>query len=147
MATPHAARTLLYRYGSLAWFWRPLILLGVAFGGASAVAAAMGGGGLLWLGAAAMLLPALFFGFVVATRVELEDARLRVGTLLGVPRTIALSSLGGRRFSSYATADVATQVHAPRLWQFVRGSLPIYLDLLAAIPDPQAFERVFGRHR
>jgi hypothetical protein len=147
MAVPHAARTVLYRYGPLAWFWRLLMLLGAALGAGSAVAAAMGAGWLLWLAAAAFALPTLFFGYVVATRVELEAAQLRVRTLLGIPRTIGLSSLGGRKFSSHATTDVATRIHAPRLWQFVRGSLPIYLDLLATIPDPHGFARVFGAHR
>jgi hypothetical protein len=140
-----AERVPLYRYGLLAWFWRTLIALGLGGGGlclANGVVAAD-------LGLAAtglpLLLPAVFFGGVVATSIDrLPGDRLAVGTLLGWRRTLPIARLGVPRRHTTAYAD-STRIYAPRLWQPVRGRLPVYLDLLATIPDRRAFEAVFGQ--
>jgi hypothetical protein len=137
------AGTVLYAYGPLAWFWRVLMLFGAALGCGAAYAAVAGAGALLWVAAAAMLVPSAFFGFVLATRVEAHGEWLHVRTLLGMRRRIAVERLGARKVARVAFTDTA-ELRAPRQWQFVDGALPIHLDLLATIPDRAAFERVFG---
>ena len=132
----------LYRYGALAWFWRGLI--GLALLGSAALAWPVAQGDFVALAVALpLLLPALFFGFVVATRVERDGPELRLRTLLGLPRRVRLDQLGVpvRRAMAQATTQ---RIYAPRLWQPVRRRLPFYLDLLATIPDRRAFEQVFG---
>lgn len=134
----------IYRYGFAAWVWRLLI------------AGALGGSGLLgvlavlqstWvplLVAAPLSVPALFFGYVVATEVTLsgEDA-IAVRTLLCWTRRLAKTRLGRARVRTRVEESFGT-LHAPRAWIPVSGGLPVYLDLLATIPDEKAFRAVFG---
>lgn len=132
-----------YRYGRLAWLWRALIALGL-LAGAALLAFAVHFRALHFVAVALpLVVPALFCGWVVATRVRVERDRLRVDTLLMVPRTVERHRLGRPRLRLRATA-VTHQVDAPRLWVPVRGGAPIYLDLFASIPDRRAFAEVFG---
>lgn len=133
----------LYRYGALAWFWRGLIGLGGLGGVALLLAAVREAAPVLLLVAAPLLVPGLFFGCVVATWIDREGGTLRVGTLLGWRRRVRIDRLGVPKRRTFAYGH-GHRIHAPRLWQPVRGGVPIYLDLLAAIPDRRAFEQVFG---
>lgn len=132
----------IYRYGGLAWFWRILCLFALAGGGLCLFAAVRFGSWAFVGMAVPLLLPPLALGGVVATRVELDGDVVRVHTLALVRRTVHRSALGRPRARRKATA-LFTQVHAPRVWIPVRGGLPLYLDLLADVPDPQTFRRVF----
>jgi hypothetical protein len=141
-ADPAAPRTL-YRYGPIAWLWRVLIVGGQA-----------GGWFLVFIGftsvefwayavAAPLILPGLFFGHVVATQVDiLDDGTLTVTTLMGLRRRLMREDLGKPRYYAWAQTEV-TQVYAPRAWIPVRGRWPIYLDLMAEIPDRSAFANIF----
>jgi len=133
----------IYRYGPIAWFWRLLI-----------VPAALGGGLSLWLGvrhdepwmlvsAAALLGPAFFFGTVLAVRIErIDGSRLCIHTLLFWRRYLDRSGFGRPRFFTRYHAEHSLP-YAPRLWQPVRGRLPIYIDLLGEIPNTIVFRRFF----
>lgn len=144
MSSAREFEVTIYRYGWIAWVWRVLILAGIA-----------GGAFLVWAGflfaqpvsyfiAAPLLLPSVFFGFVVATRIDrLDDGVLLVTTLLFKRRRIQRVDLGTPRVHFYAQAT-ASQVYAPRSWIPVRGRWPIYLDLMAEIPDRSAFANTFG---
>lgn len=132
----------IYRYGALAWFWRLLIALALLGGGALTGFAVRFRSAAFLATALPLLAPALFCGFVVATRIRVESGRLEVGTLLFLRRTFPLAALGRPKVRLRATA-VTHQIDAPRLWVPVRGRLPIYLDLYASVPDRAAFEAVF----
>jgi hypothetical protein len=137
-----AGRILLYHYGPSAWFWRALMLPAIALGAYLATFSLRGE----WVGLAVglpLLLPAVFFGAVVATRVERHGDWLHLRMLLWPRRRVRIDRLGVpiRRRTAQATVS---HIWAPRLWQPVRGRLPFYLDLLAQIPDRRAFEAVFG---
>ena len=134
-------RVALYRYGPVAWVWRILILAVVV--GCTAALAAAPTSWQLWLVAAPLLLPSLFFGHVVAARIEAVGGSLHVVTLLGLPRRIARDRLGPPVLRTRAYANGST-VHAPRWWVPVRGGLPLHVDLLGTIVDAAAMERVFG---
>ncbi len=130
-----------YRYGWLAWVWR---LMGIAALAAVGFLAAMAVKFGSW-SFAAMALPLalpLVLLPMVATRVEVEGDTVRVATLAFLTRVVDRRALGRPRARRKATA-LLTRVHAPRIWVPVRGGLPIYLDLLADVPDPPAFRRVF----
>lgn len=84
---------------------------------------------------------------MVATSISrLPDGRLRIQTLNLTRRTIAPERLGPAGYRSYAYSE-SGGVHAPRAWVAVQGGLPIYLDLLADIPDPEAFQALFRLER
>jgi hypothetical protein len=134
-------RVALYRYGPIAWVWRVLILA-VVLGCAAALVAAPTSWQ-VWLAAAPLLLPSLFFGHVVAARIDAIGASLHVVTLLGLPRRIARDRLGPPRLRQRAYTN-GHAVHAPRWWVPVRGGLPLHVDLLGTIVDARAMERVFG---
>jgi hypothetical protein len=132
----------LYRYGWIAWIWR--ILIFGALGGA---------GALIWAGgpaeptpylvAAPIVLPALFFGHVVATGiVRLPDGTLVVTNLLFLRRRMVRASLGRPRKRPWAQT-LYGRIHAPTVWIPVRGGLPVYLDLLGEIPDRPALANMF----
>ncbi len=135
--------TTIYRYGPAAWLWRALL-----------AAALAGGALLLWLGAreasaalvaiaAILLAPSLFFGFAVAALVRtLGDGRVEVRTLLLVRRRIPRERLGAPRLRERYESEQGP-MYAPRLWVPVRGSVPVYLDLLGGIPDRRAFGDAF----
>jgi hypothetical protein len=133
----------LYRYGRIAWIWRALILAALVGGSICVYAGVTLEAPVLLPVAAPVILPALFFGFVVATRVEgLADGSLRVHTLLFARRRVDRARLGTTRVHFFAQATV-TRVYAPRAWVGVRRGLPIYLDLFAEIPDRRAFANTF----
>lgn len=135
-------RTPLYRYGALAWFWRLLIALALTAGAALLGFAVHFRSPAFVAMALPLVAPALFFGWVLATAIERREEQLRVSTLLFAVRRIPLDRLGRPRLRLRATA-VTHQVDAPRLWVPVRGRLPVYIDLLAGVPDPAAFRAVF----
>jgi len=135
----------LYRYGWMAWVWRSLMLLGVGFGIAFVWMGALDEqlfwfGTIFGLGFAAF---PLILGQMVATRVDQRpDGLLRVHTLNLTWRTIDPARLGQARYRSYVQSDYGG-LRAPRIWVPVRGGPPIFLDLLAHIPDPDAFRALF----
>ncbi len=135
----------LYRYGALAWVWRSLGALAVAgFLGLTVLAFKTG---TLWPLAVGLplLLPVVVLFPMVATEITLdpERARLCVRTLAGMSRSIARERIAGHRFRTAATTDSGS-VYAPRVWISVRSGLPIYVDLLATIPDRRAFAAALG---
>ncbi len=137
------SRLLLYRYGPIAWVWRALMIPALAAGAYCAVLATIQLEPILVVVAAPLALPALYLGRVVAVRIErLEDGDLLVRTLLFQRRRLARSDLGAPRLRQFAQGDVG-QFYAPRAWIPVRDRLPIYLDLLAHIPDRSAFGNAF----
>lgn len=142
-----SAERTLYRYGPLAWVWRVLIaffLLG-GFGSLAGVVRT----GELWLVVSALVLlaPALFFGFVVAVRVDhAGEDTIIVRTLLFWSRRIRQDELRSSRVRERYEGEFGP-IHAPRSWVPVKGSLPIYLDLLAHIPDQRAFDNTFDLRR
>lgn len=131
----------LYRYGPIAWVWRVLILAVVAGSAAALLAAPTSWQ--VWIAVAPLLLPSLFFGYVVADRIDALGERVHVVTLLGLPRRIARARLGPPRLRQRAYAN-GHAVHAPRWWVPVRGGLPLHVDLLGTIVDARAMARVFG---
>ena len=135
----------LYRYGGIAWVWR---LLGAVALLAAAALAVLAWRERAWglLGVALPLaLPVLVLMPMVATRVQrLPDGRLQVDTLAFLRRRLDPARLGPPRHRDAAYTDTGA-VHAPRAWVPVRGSLfPVYLDLLATLPDRAGFVRAFS---
>lgn len=92
----------------------------------------------LFIIAIVLLAPALFFGAVVAVRVDLGDDQVRVWTLLFWRRRISRTDIGPSRESR-----PGGESGGAGLWVRVRRGLPIYFDLLATIPDPEAFADTF----
>jgi hypothetical protein len=138
-----AGRTVLYRYGWMAWLWRALILAALAAGGVLVIAGMRSAAPHLFLIAAPLALPALFFGHVVATSVVRQgDDALTITNLLFLRRRIARSELGRPRVRPWAQTWYG-QMYAPSSWIPVRRALPVYLDLLADIPDRRAFANAF----
>lgn len=143
MVAPSSPTTL-YRYGPMAWVWRVLMLAALAAGAYCTQVAVFQSEPILVAVAAPLVLPALYFGRVVAHRVDrLEDGELLVTTLLFQRRRAARSDVGTPRLREFAQGDVGP-IYAPHAWIPVRHRLPIYLDLLAEIPDPAAFGNAFG---
>lgn len=142
----------LYRYGPLAWLWRVLGALGLGAGAFCLVAAVRSGAPELAAVALPLALPVVALFPLVATSIALEPARdgaqptLRVATLAGWRRRIPVARLAGMRRRSTAYSEGAA-VHAPRAWILVRGGLPVYVDLLARIPDPRRFAAVLDARR
>ena len=135
----------LYRYGALAWVWRCLGALAVA--GVVGVTILAVKTGTLWPLAVGLplVLPVVVLFPIVATEITLDPgtARLRVRTLAGLSRCIECERIAGHRLRTAATTDSGT-VYAPRVWIAVRGGLPIYVDLLATIPDRRGFAAALG---
>jgi hypothetical protein len=137
-------RVILYEYGPLAWVWRALILVAVAAGVFSIWNGVRLDSLSLGFSGAAVLVPALYFGTVLAAQLEREDdSVLRVHTLFFWTRRIALKRLGSVRYRQTAEGD-AGSFYAPRVWIPVRSALPIYIDLLGRIADRRAFASLFG---
>lgn len=87
--------------------------------------------------------PSLFFGIAVATRIDqTEKGPLRVWTLLFWQRRLASDQLGKTRLRKQYHSETGS-IYAPALWVRVPKGLPIYLDLLATIPDRRAFAQTF----
>ena len=135
--------TVLYRYGPVAWVWRVFIAFFFAIGVAGLVIAFRSGEPWGLVMATATLGPALFFGVVLAVRVErVGENGIRVSTLLFWRRHIRREELGLSRLrTEYINEDGV--LHAPRLWVPVKHGLPFYFDLLGHIPDKQAFVAFF----
>lgn len=137
-------RITIYRYGPAAWVWRLFIVFFLA-GGCLNLALAVRPGGLpLFVGAFALLAPALFFGTVLAVRVDrVGRDRLYIRTLLFFWRRLRLDELGRTKVRR-EYHDEHGVIDAPRVWIPVRRSVPIYLDLLGHIPGRMAFAATFG---
>lgn len=135
--------TTIYRYGLMAWFWRLFVVPGVVAG---ALAIYYGVRlDALWFIVMGMALlgPSYFFGMTLAVRIDrMDGSRLRISTLLFWRRYLDRSKFGTPRFREKYHADHST-MYAPRLWQPVRGHLPIYIDLLGDIPDRDVFRLFF----
>lgn len=96
-----------------------------------------------FLVAAPLLMPALFFGAAVAVRVDRPgEEEIVVSTLIFWRRRIPLKRLGVARLRTHAQGDMGP-MWAPALWIPVKGGLPLYLDLLAKIPDRSRFRKTF----
>ncbi|CAN5431905.1 hypothetical protein BH20VER3_BH20VER3_13730 [soil metagenome] len=133
----------IYRYGPLAWFWR-ILIAGFLFLGAATLLLGIHFGSLLFLFISFVFCaPSLFFGLAVAVRVgQLGNDQLQIWTLLFWRRHLAFSQLGAVRLRTNYHSETGS-IYAPALWVRVPGGLPIYLDLLATIPDRRAFAKVF----
>jgi hypothetical protein len=130
----------MFRYGPMAWFWRLLIGIALVGGSVAVVAAIRQEAPSLLLFASPLLLPALFFGAVVVTRIDaLEGGDVAVRTLLLPRRIIRRERLGRPRVRQRVQSDAGGSMYAPRAWVPVAGGLPLYFDLLAEIPDRRAF--------
>jgi len=131
---------ILYRYGALAWFWRVLIFGALVAGCACVALGWRSAAPVLYIIAATLLAPALFFGLTVATHIDRsDDGAMMVRSLLFTRRTIQREQLGAPRVRQYAQSSDVGQVYAPRVWVPVKGGLPVYIDLLARIPDRGTF--------
>lgn len=131
---------ILYRYGWMSWVWRPLLLLFIS-GGAVILPHALAGS-LSAAGMALILLtPALYFGLVVAVRIEQQtEEELRVRTLIGWCRHLKCDRLGEPRLRMKCQTRQGS-IPAPSVWVPVRGGLPVYVDLLGEIPDRRALKQ------
>ncbi len=135
--------TNIYDYGWAAWIWR--ILLAGALLGATAMCV-LGfqlDKPFLFLIAVVLAAPSLFFGSAVATRIDqFGEDRLLVETLLFWQRRLTSSQLGRARLRKRYESETGS-IYAPAVWVSVQGSYPIYLDLLAHIPDRALFAKIF----
>jgi hypothetical protein len=131
--------TTIYRYGLLAWLWRGMIaLLLAAVGG---LLLADGIRAIIY--AVILLAPALFFGLTVATRVDrIGDGQVCVWTLIFWRRRIPHKKFGTSKMRRVYRGKAAS-LQAPAAWVTVRGSLPVYLDLLGDIPDRPLLNSTF----
>lgn len=137
-------RITIYRYGPLAWIWRLFIAAFLAGGCLNLSLALRLGEIWLLVGAVALLAPALFFGIVLAVRVDrVGRDGLHVRTLLFSSRRLRMGDLGRTKVRRQYHDEYGT-IDAPRLWIPVRRSVPIYLDLLGQIPSHIAFAVTFG---
>jgi hypothetical protein len=131
------------RSGPIAWLGRVLIIGGQVTGWFLVFIGFTSAEFWAYAVAAPLILPGLFCGHVVATQVDvLDDGNLIVTTLMGLRRRLTREDLGKPRYFAWAQTEV-TQVYAPRVWIPVRGRWPIYLDLMAVIPDRSAFANFF----
>ncbi len=129
----------IYEYGPAAWLWRIVIAAFLALGGVFLISGVLQP--LMWVGACALILPALFFGVVVVVRADLmDDDVLDVWTLLSIRRRVARHRLGVPRVRR-TYRSLYGNLSAPRVWVPVRGELPLYFDLLGRVPDRQALLR------
>ncbi len=128
----------IYQYGWAAWVWRVLIIFGVAAGGILTAVAVRDHALAPLLTALPLLVPSLYFGYVLAVRIDVDGNVLRVWTLAFARRTIALDRIRPGGVSTYAQG-YSGGIYAPRAFVPVRGGLAIYVDLLATIPDKRRF--------
>lgn len=146
LSRPGAPR-LVYRYGALAWVWRAMIAVALVLtGGALMLDMTLGAWGMIYV-ALPMFVPAVIGGWVTVTRIEVpagEDKVLEVRNLFGIRRRIERRRLRGawKRDTVYGT--YGQSLPAPRLWVWVRGGMPLYLDLLAPLVDRTALQRLIA---
>jgi len=128
----------------MAWIWRVMIAAALTGGGGLALLAVQFADPGLLLIALPLVAPALFFGAVLVVQVDRHpDSSLRVQTLVFWRRRLDAARLGAPRVREMAQDDMLS-VYAPRVWIPVRGSLPLYLDLLGTIADRRTFSATFG---
>ena len=139
---PERGEKTIYSYGWIAWVWRAMIFAGLAGGLMCVWFGFLFASPVFYLIGVPLLVPAWFFGFVTATRIDLrDDGSLRVTTLLFKRRLLSRDDLGKPRTRLFVQGEFGPY-YGPHTWIPVRGKLPIYLDLLAAIPDHSAFANV-----
>jgi hypothetical protein len=126
--------TTIYRYGALAWVWRVLMLLGLALAAPLLALWWRDDAGWGLLAALPLIAPTALLAGAVAVRIDEAGDHLDVWTLGGWRRRVARGAVGPGRIREYAQGDLGA-VRAPRAFVRVRGGLPIYVDLLADIPD------------
>lgn len=135
--------TTIYRYGWMAWFWRLLIVPMAAGGLLSLWAGVKLDDPWLLVGAVALLGPSYFFGTALAVRIDrIDGSRIRVHTLLFWRRYFDRSAFGVARYRRRHRAENPGR-YAPRLWQPIRGHIPIYIDLFGEIPNVEVFRLFF----
>lgn len=128
----------IYRYGRAAWVWRVLIAFGLVTGGILTAVAVRDRALSPLLVALPLLAPSLYFGHVMAVRIDIDGAVLRVWTLFFWRRAITLDRIRPAPVRTHAQG-YAGPIYAPRAFVPVRGGLAIYVDLLATIPDTRRF--------
>lgn len=128
----------IYQYGWAAWVWRVLIAFGLTAGGLLVAVAVRDAAVPSLLTALPLLAPSLYFGHVMAVRIDIEGDVLRVWTLSFWRRTIALNRIRTASVRTHAQG-YSGPIYAPRAFIPVRGGLAIYVDLLATIPDTRRF--------
>lgn len=135
---------MLYRYGAMTWFWRAVIAAALAGGAGVALLAVQSADPGLLIFTLIMVIPALFFGAVFVVQIDCRtDSSLAVQTLIFWRRRIDSTRLGAPRLRQLAQTN-SRAVYAPRVWIPVRGSLPLYIDLLGTIADRSAVSATFG---
>jgi len=136
--------TALYRYGAMAWIWRVVIAAALIGGGGVALLAVQSADPGLLIFTLILVAPALFFGAVFVVQVDRHaDTSLAVQTLIFWRRRLDGARLRTPRLRQMAQAD-SRPIYAPRVWIPVRGSLPLYIDLLGTIADRGTFGATFG---
>lgn len=128
----------IYQYGRAAWVWRVLITFGMGAGGILTAVAVRDYALAPLLTALPLLAPSVYFGYVLAVRIDVDGNVLRVWTLAFARRTIALDRIRPGTVRTYAQG-YSGRIYAPRVFVPVRGGLAIYVDLLATIPDERRF--------
>ncbi|MBL8987214.1 MAG: hypothetical protein JNJ80_13150 [Gemmatimonadetes bacterium] len=89
--------------------------------------------------------PGLFFGLVVVVAIDrLDGDRISAESLLFWWRSLPRERLGPGKVYLYARGRVGRRWYAPRAWVRVRGSLPLYVDLLGQIPNRKALAAALG---
>lgn len=144
-ATPvNAGRSrTIYRYGWIAWVWRGFSLFGLAASALLAFAALRFGDWTFVAMALPLAVPAILLPWMLAVRIDRAgDDAVVVTNLFFVRRHVPRRALGRPRLRETAESE-GVRFHAPRAWIPVRGGLPIYVDLLATIPDERAFRSFF----
>lgn len=145
MASPRPPETV-YRYGRAAWVWRGLMGLAVALSVPLVAVALRDGVVTPLLVALPLLAPSVYFAGVLAVRIDDRDDHLHVQTLGGWTRCLPARDVGPGRVRHIAQGD-AGPIVAPRAFVRVRGGLPLYVDLLADIPDRPRLMRLLGLGR
>lgn len=128
----------LYQYGWMAWVWRVFIALGLAAGVPLILAGIRDVSPGLILTALPLVGPSLYFGVVLAVRIDEAGSDLLVSTLLFWRRRIARDRIRPAVVRTHAQGR-SGPIYAPRSFVPVRGGPAIYVDLLATIPDKRRF--------
>jgi hypothetical protein len=92
--------------------------------------------------AAPLGVPATVFPWVLAVQIDRMPYGIVVTNLFWVRRRVRREDLGVPRVRLTAQGAIL-HIHAPRAWIPVRRSWPIYVDLMAEIPDQATFRSYF----